>query len=99
MSAGKASYQMVGKTRRELLNEFLAAVGKECENHQVKFRAISLDDPSLQPEEVEFAVTVKFVDPARQPIIVDLEDATDASISFQIHLYRDREVVDFEIIN
>ncbi len=93
-----ASYQVVGKTRRELLNEFLAAVGEECENHQVKFQAISLDDPSLQPEEVEFAVAVKAVDSARQPIIVDVTDVTDSSISFRVLLYRDREVVDFEII-
>lgn len=88
-----ASYQMVGKSRLELLNEFLAAVSEERE---ASFLAISLDDPSLSPKEVEFVVSVRELHVAK-PLFVEVVDAKNPKISFQIH-FLDQEAVCFEII-
>lgn len=88
-----ASYQMVGKSRLELLNEFLAAVSEERE---ATFLAISLDDPSLSPKEVEFVVSVRELH-AQKPLFVEVVDAKDPKISFQVH-FLDQEAVCFEII-
>lgn len=88
-----ASYQVVGKSRLELLNEFLAAVGEERE---AKFSAISLDDPSLSPKQYEFVVSIRELH-ATKPLFVELVDAKNPNISFLIH-FLDQEAVCFEII-
>lgn len=93
MGVGMASYQMVGKSRLELLNEFLAAVSEERE---ARFLAISLDDPSLSPKEVEFIVFVREIHTTK-PLFVEVVDANNPKISFQIH-FLNHEAVCFEII-
>jgi hypothetical protein len=89
-----ASYQVVGKSRLELLNEFLAAVGEERE---AKFSAISLDDPSLIPRKVTFVVSVTELHNTK-PIFVDVVDAKNPKISFRIPFFQGQEAVCFEII-
>ena len=88
-----ASYQVVGQSRLELLDEFLAAVGEERE---AKFSAISLDDPSLSPKKVEFVVSIRELNTTK-PLFFEVVDALDPKISFQIH-FLDQEAVCFEII-
>jgi len=89
-----ASYQVVGQSRLELLNEFLAAVGEERE---AQFLAISLDDPSLTPKKVKFEVFVRELHNTR-PIFFDVVDAKNPKISFRVPFFPGQEAVCFEII-
>ena len=94
LGAGKASYQVVEQSRLELLNEFLAAVSEERE---ATFSAISLEDPSLTPKKVPFAVLVREIHNVK-PIYFEVVDAKDPKISFQVHFVQGQEEVVFEII-
>ncbi len=94
MGAGTANYQVVGQSRQELLDEFLAAVS---EDREARFSAISLDDPSLSPQVVEFAVAVRELH-TRNPMYVDVVDIKDSTLSFRVPLFKNTEVVCFDII-
>lgn len=91
-----ASYQVVGQSRQELLDEFLAAVS---ESREARFCAISLDNPSLIPELVCFEVSVKeIITSNTRPTLVTVTETANLDITFQIALFKNQETVRFEII-